>query len=625
MQKLISLIILVLIGSPLFLNAADGQLPTRDEIADTYKWKLEDIYPDKAAWQKDYTYVQNEIPKFEAWKGKLGTSSDNMLKFFEFSNEVEKKFSRVFFYAMSSRDLDLNNGESQSMYDKSMKLYSDFSAALAWVTPEILLIPESKIKEFTTSNKELAEYKHMLQRTIRMKKYTLDERMEKMLAELSPIGSSLTQAYGILNDAELPFPEIEGEDGKMTKVSHGRYRAGLYSSNREYRERVYKGTYVPYNNLQNTFASLFNGRVKTRTINAKVSNYNSALESALYGNNIPVSVYDNLISTIHDNFGALHRWAEIKKRVLGVDELRPYDTYVTLFPNVEQEYTYDEAKQIALEALKPLGDEYQKVLRQCFDERWIDVYETKGKRSGAYSNGCSCGSHPIILLNWNNTMDDLFTLVHELGHNMHSYFTEKYQPYQYANYSIFVAEVASITNEALLLDYLIQNAKGKEEKMALIEKFLMNAQTTFFRQTRFAEFEKIVHEKAEAGEMLNAEQLTKLFGDLYSQYWGPAMVTDPEEGLSWARIPHFFNYNFYVFQYSTGFAAAQALSEQMISEGKPAVDRYLQNFIYAGNSDYPINVLKNAGVDMSTPDPIVATAKKINRYLDELEKLLNEG
>lgn len=621
MKNILRFLVMAMIFSSASIVKSDG-LPNRDEIKDAYKWNLTDIYPTVADWQKDFEYVSNEIPKFAAWKGKLDNSAEDMFKFFEYSNQVEIKFSRVFFYAMCARDLDLNNGENQSMYDRTMGLYSNFSAALAWVTPELLEIPQDKIDKFVSSNKELAEYKLMLERTIKMKKHTLDERIEKVLAELSPVGSALTQTYGVLNDAELPFPQIKDENGETITVSHGRYRAGLYSTNREYRERVYKGTYVPYNQLKNTFATLFNGRVKTRIINAKIKNYPSALEASLFGNNIPVEVYDNLIKTIHDNINALHRWAEIKKRVLKVDELHPYDTYVTLFPSVEREYSYDEAKEIALNALKPLGKEYIEVLEKSFNERWIDVYETKGKRSGAYSNGCACGTHPVILLNWNNTMDDLFTLVHEIGHNMHSYFTEKHQPYQYANYSIFVAEVASITNEALLLDYLIKNSNTKEEKMALIEKFLMNAQTTFFRQTRFAEFEKMVHEAAEGGNMMNAEDLTRTFKEIYAKYWGPSMVTDAEEGLSWARIPHFYNYNFYVFQYATGFAAAQALSEQMISEGKPAVDRYLKNFIYAGNSDYPLNVLKAAGVDMSKPDAIIATANKIHKYLDELEELL---
>ena len=622
--KMLKSLLLFTIFFGYFSMANSQELPTRDEIADKYKWDLTDIYQSKDKWEKDFEWVESKISEYNKYQSKLGQSGSKLLEYFKFSNEVEQKFSRVIFYAFTSRDLDLNNGEYQTMADRSMQLYSKLSAAESFAQPEILSIPKEKIDKFIAETDGLQEYEHLLDNLMRMKQYTLPAEQEKMLAMYSPVFSSLTQTYGVLNDAELPFPTIEDPDGDEVKVSHGRYRAGLYSQNREYRKDVYKGTYEPYGMLKGTIASLFNGRIKTRITNAQVRGYESARSAALYSDNIPVTVYDNLINTVHENLDVLHRWAEVKKKVLGVEELHPYDTYVSLFPSVTKEYTFEDAKKIAIEALKPLGEEYVEVVQKAFDNRWIDVYETKGKRSGAYSNSCGCGAHPVILLNWNNTLDDLFILLHELGHNMHSYFTEKHQPDQYANYSIFVAEVASITNESLLLDYLIENAESKKEKLALLEKFLMNAQTTFFRQTRFAEFEKLVHEKAENGQFLNADQLTELFGDLYKKYWGDSMVMSEEEALSWARIPHFFNYNFYVFQYSTGFAAAQSLSEQMIEKGEPAVDKYLKNFIYAGNSDYGINVLDKAGVNMAAPKPIEDTAEKIRKYLDQLEELLEE-
>ncbi len=366
---------------------------------------------------------------------------------------------------------------------------------------------------------------------------------------------------------------------------------------------------------------LYNSKVKQRLINSQIRNYSSPLEAALKGDNIPVEVYKNLIKSVNENLNVLHRWASIKKRALKLEDFHPYDTYVTLFPATQRKYTYEEAKNIVLKSLKPLGEEYVKEVAYGFDNRYVDVYETKGKRAGAYSNSSGAGPHPFILLNWNNTMDDMFTLTHEIGHNMHSFFSERTQPYHYAGYSIFVAEVASITNEALLLDYLLENAKTKEEKVELLEKFLISAQMTFFRQTRFAEFEMITHEKAQSGEMLTADQLTELFAKMYQKYWGPEMITDYEEGLSWARVHHLVKYNFYVYQYATGFAAAHALAEQIKSEGEPAIKRYLE-FLSSGSSDYPINVLKKAGVDMSSPKPIELTIKKIKRYLDELEKLM---
>jgi oligoendopeptidase F len=424
-----------------------------------------------------------------------------------------------------------------------------------------------------------------------------------------------------LNDAELPFPKIKDPEGNEIQVSHGRYRAGLFSQDRDYRRDIYKATYVPYDMLKGTMAELYNGRGKERITFAKLRKYNSAVEAALKPNNIPVSVYENLVRVTRDNVKTLHRWAKIRKQVLKLDEFHPYDTYVSLFPSVSKEYTFEEAKEIALKALAPLGEEYIAAVKKSFDNRWIDVYETKSKRSGAYSNSSGSGPHPFILLNWNNTLDDLFTLVHEVGHNMHSYFTEKAQPFQYRDYATFVAEVASISNEALLTDYLLENAKTKEEKLMLYEKFLTGVQATFFRQTRFAEYEKIIHEKAEKGEFMTADMLTKEFASLYQYYWGDNMTVDYEEGLSWARIPHLFKYNFYVYQYATGFAAAFALTRNIKNEGRPAIERYLK-FLSSGSSKYPIDILKDAGVDMTKPDAVEALIKKANEYLDELEQLI---
>jgi len=623
--QMISVSILVVLG--LFLGAimvtAQQALPERKDIDDKYKWNLADIYPSDAEWESDYTKVQSELSSFKRFEGKIAESPKMLLDCINHLYRVERIARKVGFYAFTARDIDMTDGKYQVMADRAMKLFSDFAAATSFINPEILAMPKSKIDDFFKQEKQLETYRQIFDDLLRSKPHTLSAAEEKLIAQLSPIGGIATQTYGVLNDAELPFGNITDDEGNQIKVSHGRYRAGLFDTNRDYRRDIYKATYIPYDQLQNTFAVLFNGRVKTRIANAEIKNFNSAREAALFSNNIPINVYDNLVKTMNDNLHVLHRWAAIKKRVLKLDELHPYDTYVTLFPSVQKQYTFDEAMQLCVDAFRPLGEEYVKVVEHSWKNRWIDVFETKGKRSGAYSNSCACGAHPIILMNWNNTLDDLFTLAHEIGHNMHSYFTEKNQPYHYAGYSIFVAEVASTTNEALLLDHLMKIAQTKEEKLALLEKFLMNAQQTFFRQTRFAEFEMIIHEKAQKGEYLNAKDLTKLFAELYQKYWGPDMVTDYEEGLSWARIPHFYNYNFYVFQYSTGFAAALALSSQILNQGQPAVDRYLQNFIYAGESDYGINVLTAAGVDMSKADPIVETVKVMERYLDELERLLD--
>jgi oligoendopeptidase F len=535
--------------------------------------------------------------------------------------ELSERFSRMYLYASLGRDTDLNNQTFQNIFTKVQKLASEFSSATSYFTPEVLEIPKEKVDKFIKEEKSLASFKQYFDVMFRGKSHTLTGAEEKLLAELSPIFSIPNNTYGTLNDAELPFPTIKDENGQDVQVSHGRYRSGLYSQNRNYRRDVYKATYVPYEQLIQTMATLYNGRVTMRTTFAKIRKYNSALESVLFENDIPISVYENLIKVTNDNLKTLHRWASIKKKVLKLDELHPYDTYVSLFPSIDRKYTYEEAMQLSLEALKPMGKEYIEAVKRGFENRWIDVYETQAKRSGAYSNSSGAGPHPFILLNWNNTLDDVFTLVHEIGHNMHSFFTEKTQPFQYRDYSTFVAEVASTANESLLFDYMIKNAKSKEEKLFLIEKFLTQVQATFFRQTQFAEFEKRVHEQAEKGIYLTDKQLSEDFIKDYQKYWGPEMVTDPEEGYSWARVHHLIKYNFYVYQYATGIACSSALVDNILKEGQPAIDRYI-GFLSAGNSDYPINILKKAGVDMSKPDAILALIKKTNEYLDELEKTL---
>lgn len=626
MQRSVTEIFVYVLLISIFSVMANSQdLPTRGEIKDKYKWDLTDIYSTDEEWEEDFTWIEGNLNSIEEFKGKLKESPEELLEAIKLSEELSRRFSKVYLYSSLSKDVDVSVGKYQIMFERAQNLGSKLAAATSFITPEIMEMPREKIDEFMAKNEELRNYEHAFDNMYRKKDHMLPAEQEKLLAQLSPIAQIPRNTYVILNDAELPFPTIKDEEGNDVKVSHGRYRAALYSSHdRDYRERVYKGIYEPYGQLKSTLATIFNGRAKTRVINSQIRGYSSPLEMALYANNIPVEVYVNLVQTANDRIKALHRWTALKKKVLGYDELHPYDTYTTLFPSVQKEYSFDEAKEIILESLKPLGEEYHKALVECFENRWIDVYETKSKRSGAYSNSCACGVHPWILLNWNNTVDDLFTLAHELGHNMHSYFTEKHQPYHYSDYSIFVAEVASTTNEAMLLDYLIKNADTKKEKLALLEKFLVNAQATFFRQTRFAEFEKVIHEKAQKGEYLNADQLTDLFAEMYQKYWGPEMTVDHEEGLSWARIPHLFKYNYYVYQYATGFAAAQAFSEMFKEEGQVAVDRYLKNFIYAGSSDYPIDVLKNAGVDMSSPIPVNKTIDKFNKYLDEMEKLLDE-
>lgn len=615
-------LIIGLSTSKFYAQETSGDLPTRDKVADKYKWNLEDIYASVDLWENDFKYLDDNASNYSQFEGKLGNSAEDLLACLKFDDSIGIKLSSVALYSSLLKDMDLAHAENSARDGRVEALSSKLSAASSFMNPEILAIPEDKLWEFLKTNKDLQLYEMQLKELLRTKKHTLSKEQEELLALAMPVSMASYNTFGIFKNAEMEYPSVKDEKGNDIKISDGRYYAGLYSADRAYRERVYRGYYEPFMKYENTFLSMFTGNLKAINFNAKARKYNNDREAALDANNIPVSVYDNLVNSVNDNVTALNRWCSLKKKVLGVDKLHAYDTYVTLFPGGKDEYSYDESIDILLEALKPLGEDYLKSLKKAFDNRWIDVYETKGKRSGAYSSGVSYGVHPYVLLNWNNQLNDVFTFAHEMGHNMHSYYTEQNQPYAYANYSIFVAEVASTMNEVFLLDYLIEKAQTKNEKLALIEKELNNITTTFFRQTRFAEFEQVVHEMNENGEAITPDKLCKIYGDMYQKYWGVDMLVDKEETYTWARIPHFY-YNFYVYQYATSFAASQALAQKVKEEGQPAIERYL-NFLKSGSSKYPIEVLKEAGVDMTSPEPILAVVKKMNQLIDQMEQLLAE-
>ncbi len=606
-----------------YAQDASGELPKRSEINPKYTWNLQDIYKSLDDWEKDFNWVKENIAQYKNFKGKVGNSAKELLATIKFDEKIDITLGKLALYASLAHDLDLGNQKYQVLYNRINDLASQASSESSFIIPEILQIPEDKLWSYVNEEPELKIYKHFFEDLLRSKKHILSPKEERIMALAQPLAEVPYNTFSLLKNVEAQYPTIKDESGEHEiQISDGRYYAALYSTNRDYRKRAYKAYYVPFMEYKNTFNSLLNGAIKANIFNAKARGYSSALEAALSPNNIPVSVYNNLIEVVNKNLDVLHRWAALKKRLLKYKELHAYDTYVTLFPESKSEYTYDEGVKLVLEALKPLGEDYIKNLKHAFENRWIDVYETKGKRSGAYSSDRGYGVHPYVLLNWNNQLNDVFTLAHEMGHNMHSHYSGTNQPYVYSDYSIFVAEVASTMNEALLLDYLIDHAKNKKEKLALIEKNLDNMTFTFFRQTRFAEFEKIMHEKTEAGEALTPDKLCKIYGDLYQRYWGPDMVVDKEETYTWARIPHFY-YNFYVYQYATSFAASQALEAKVMKEGQPAIDKYL-TFLKSGSSDYPIEVLKKAGVDMTSPEPILAVIAKMNKLLDEMEKELNE-
>jgi oligoendopeptidase F len=603
------------------LSTEVSSLPPRDKIEDKYKWDLTHIYKNDDEWEKDFKWIETNIPNYEKFKGTLSKSSDHLLKCFQFDDSIGIKLEKLYLYSMLSKDSDMRVTNYQAMEERIKSLHSKAGAAASFIRPELLQIPDKTLLQMVESNDDLKLYRQIIDDLLRTKVHTLSKEQEELLALSSEITQAPYNAYSMFTNADIKFPTIKDDSGNDIEISHGRYYASMYSKDREYRQRAFKNYYALFQQYSNTFAALFNGNLKTNIFNSTARKYTSALEAALDRYNIPVSVYDNVINTADNNLKPLHRWASLKKKLLGIKELHPYDTYVTLFNNVtELKYPYDRAKEIVLDSLKPLGEEYLTILKTAFNNRWIDVCETQAKRSGAYSSGTTFGVHPYVLLNWTDLLNDVFTLTHEMGHNMHSHFTGDTQPYPYANYSIFLAEVASTFNESLLLDYLISNTSAKDDKLYFLEKYLNNITTTFYRQVMFAEFEKMVYEKTENGIALTPDSLCELYGSLYQKYWGPEMIVDDEERYTWARVPHFY-YNFYVYQYATGFSASEVLARKVQTEGKPAVEKYL-NFLKAGSSDYPINILKNAGVDMSSPEAVLSTTQKMNELLDEVESLI---
>lgn len=597
-----------------------GGLRNRDEIDNSYKWNLKDIFESDEKWEDDFSALSEKAVQLPEFKGKLHQSANDLLSCLKFDEEIGIVLDRLHLYSMLAKDLDLGNEKYQGMYDRLMVLASKISALSAFIKPEILQIPRETIDEFITVEPELKVYEHLLDDLFRTKEHTLSEEQEVIIANVSPALQVASNTFSLLTNADLKFPIIKDEDGNDIEITHGRYSSAMYSLDREYRERFYRNYYKPYIEHKNTLGALFTGNLKSDYFVAQTRKYSSTREAALDANNIPLSVYDNLVNSVNERLGPLHRWAKIKKEFLKLDSFHAYDAYVTLFPSVKKKYTYEKGKSIVLNSLNPMGKQYIKDVNFAFDNRWVDVYETKGKRSGAYSSGTTFGVHPYVLLNWSEELNDVFTLTHEMGHNMHSYYTGMNQPYPYANYSIFIAEVASTLNEALLLEHLINISESKEEKLFLIEKHINNIVTTFYRQTLFAEFEQIVHEQNQRGDALTPDVLSKLYSKLHLKYWGSTMTLDIEEAHTWARVPHFY-YNFYVYQYATSFAASEALAKKIKNEGEPAVQNYLE-FLKAGSSDYPINVLHKAGIDMRLPEPIVAVTEKMNQLLNDLESLI---
>lgn len=593
---------------------------TREEVPTDLTWDLTSIFATDEAWEEEFAEVQAMLEHADSYKGKVAEGAKGLYDTLQFSDQVGQRFSKLYVYSHLKHDQDTTNSKYQAMDSRVKSLGAKLSAALSFITPEILAIDESTIEKYVADNDELKLYEQSLKELNLGRPHILSAEKEELLAQLSEVSNASGQTFSALNNADIEFPNVKNDEGEEVPLTHGSYISFLESDNREVREGAFKAMYETYGNFRNTFASTLSGNVKAQNADAKIRNYESARHAAMSNNFIPEKVYDQLISTIHDNLHLLHRYIALRKQVLGLEELHMYDLFTPLVKEAKMDMPYDKAKKVMVESFAPLGTEYQETVQKGLDSRWVDVMENKGKRSGAYSSG-TFGTNPYVLMNWQNNMDNLFTLAHEFGHSMHSYYSRANQPYPYASYSIFVAEVASTCNEELLFDHLLNTLEDPQQKIYLLNHWLDGFRGTVFRQTMFAEFEHIIHEMDRNGEALTAEKLTEVYYNLNKQYFGDAMVVDEEIGLEWARIPHFY-YNYYVYQYATGQSAATALSKQILAEGQPAVDRYINNFLKAGCSNFPIEVLKAAGVDMESPKPIAEACKVFEEKLNELEKLL---
>lgn len=586
----------------------------RSEVEKQYTWAIEDLYPSDEAWEQEYKQAEAMLEQFQGYEGKLGDSAEILLSYLQFSDTVNQLFERIYVYANQKLHEDLGNSTYQGLSARAADLAVRLSSAAAFAEPEILAIPEQKLQDFLKGNEPLRLYEKKLQDLLRQKAHVLDGKTEQLLAQNQNVSSAASDIFAMFNNADIRFPAVVDTQGREQELTHGNYVKFLESDSVTVRKSAFEAMYHTYQAFRNTLAATFYANVKQANFYAAVRGYASSRAMELDGGNIPEAVYDNLIAVVHERMPLMHRYVRLRKKALGLTEIHMYDLYTPMVKNVDIQVPFEEAKQIVKAGLAPMGEAYLSVLQQGFDNRWIDVYENQGKRSGAYSWG-AYGTHPYVLLNYQENLDNIFTLAHEMGHALHSYYSDSTQPYPYAGYRIFVAEVASTCNEALLIHYMLKQAKDKKEKAYLLNHFLEQFKGTLYRQTMFAEFERDMHKLAAEGEALTADLLCEKYYALNRLYFGEDIVIDEEIAMEWARIPHFYT-PFYVYQYATGFSAAIALSQGILERGESAVHDYMK-FLTGGSSADPIELLKLAGVDMSTPAPI-------QQALDVFEDLLNQ-
>lgn len=591
----------------------------RDLIDPQYKWNIEEMYPDEEQWKTDYKTVEDKAKDFADFSGRLGESPQVLLEALQKKDSIWLILEKVYTYARMKKDEDNRVNQYQAMSDKAGTLIAKTSAYLSFFIPELLEIPEEKLRGFLAAEEGLRLYEHAINDILREKAHVLTKTEENLLAQMSEITGATNDVFTMINNADLKFGSIIDEDGDEVEVTHGRYIGFMESHDRRVRKDAFEHMYQAFGSLKNTLATNYNYNTKTDVITARIRKYGSAREAALSGDNIPAEVYDNLIDTVNSRLSLLHRYVEVRRKLLKLDEVHMYDMYVPLVEMPKDEIAYEKALDMMREGLVPLGEDYLNKMNSGIGSRWIDVYENEGKTSGAYSFG-SYDSMPYILLNYNGKLKDVFTIVHEMGHSMHSYYTRKNQPFVYGGHSIFTAEVASTVNESLLMHHLLNNSRNPEEKKYLLNLYIEEFRTTLFRQTMFAEFEKLTHEAVEKGEVLTADWLCEEYGKLNRKYYGDQVSYDPQIEMEWARIPHFYR-AFYVYKYATGYSAAAAISSKILKEGQTARDAYIE-FLKSGDSDYPIELLKIAGVDMGKPEPVIQAMDAFEKLIVEIEKLV---
>lgn len=592
----------------------------RCEIEDKYKWDLTKIYKDEKEWQKDFDDVKEEILKATSYKNSFLINGKKLYEYLKYDEVVSRKLEKIYYYAHLNHDADTLNEKYKIMTNKVSDLFTKYNELSSFVVPEILKLDEKKLVSFYEDEKKLEDYRFSIENIYRFKNHTLDEEKEKMLSNLSKCLSNPEETYEALTDSDFEYDYITDEKGNKIKFNESNYSLFIKSKDRSVRKKAFEMLHNKYKKYIRTITSTYKGEVETNVVLAKIRNYDSAISASLYSDNVSQDIYNNLIKVVNDNMDVLYKYYDLKKEILSLNRLHMYDTYVEIINKVSKKYTFDEAKEIVMEALSVLGDKYIKNLKKAFDEKWIDIYHSKGKRSGAYSSG-NFDVNPYVLLNFEGTLDDVSTLAHELGHSMHTYLSCKNNPYQYSSYEIFVAEVASTVNELLLANYMLKSSKNKEEKLAIINHILDLYKATLYRQTMFAEFEKETHKLREKGEVLTSDLLSNMYYDLVKKYFGPNVLCDDLIRYEWARIPHFY-YNFYVYKYATGISAASYIVDGILNNREGALKNYI-NFLKTGGSMYPLDELKIAGVDLNSKSVVLSAIKTFERYLKEFKDIYN--